>query len=285
MLVRNVKDSTAKTYAHAWKHYVTFCEDRCQLVESGESLVRYIAYLDTVGYAATTIRSMAVAISSVSLEDPKTNKPIGQNMDVVRVLHAVRRHGTKHLKDNVMWDLGAALQRLKDVDDSDWSTLSAKTAFLLAISTFWRPASDLARISYSSIKFNDLKTEVMFSAIDVKEGVQKSMRLVEFKEKYCCPVYTLRKYLHRTRDDEARTTADQLFISMETHSPLSGERISKLVRQLMSTLGIGEEFKAHSTRSTSTSTALLAGLQCSGYWEEQIRALRLHFRDITKRIL
>ena len=29
--------------------------------------MRYIAYLDNVGYAATTIRSTAVAISSVSL--------------------------------------------------------------------------------------------------------------------------------------------------------------------------------------------------------------------------
>ena len=140
------------------------------------------------------------------------------------------------------------------------STLTAKTAFLLAIATFWRPASDLARISYSSIKFNNEKTEVMFSAIDVKEGAQKSMRLVELTEKYCCPVYTLRKYLNLTNDDETRKTSDQLFISLENHAPLTGERISKLVRQLMDALGIGREFKAHSTRSTSTSTALLAGL-------------------------
>ena len=100
----------------------------------------------------------------------------------------------------------------------------------------------------------------MFSAINVKEGAQKSMRLVELTEKYCCPVYTLRKYLNLTRDDEARKTSDQLFISLENHAPLTGERISKLVRQLMDALGIGREFKAHSTRSTSTSTALLAGL-------------------------
>ena len=66
--------------------------------------MRYIAYLDNVGYAATTIRSTAVAISSVSLNDPSTGKPIGQDMDVSRVLNAIRRHGLKHLKTNVMWD-------------------------------------------------------------------------------------------------------------------------------------------------------------------------------------
>jgi integrase-like protein len=260
LLVSSVKDSTAKSYAYAWKHYINFCKEKRYFVESGETLVRYIAYLDNVGYAATTIRSTAVAISSISIRDPNTHKPIGQDVDVIRVLNAVRRHGLKHMKTNVMWDLGAALEKLKDVDDTKRATLTAKTAFLLAITTFWRPASDLSRIAYSSIKFNSEKTEVMFSAIDVKEGAQKSTRLVGFNEKACCPVYTLRKYLHWTKDDEARKNSDRLFISLETHTPLTGERISKLVRQLMDNLGIGGEFKAHSTRATATSTALLTGL-------------------------
>ena len=202
------------------------------------------------------IRSTAAAISAVSRNDPTTGKPIGQDCDVDRVLNAVQRHGVKHLKENVMWDLGAALRKLENLEVLDLTALTAKTAFLLAIVTFWRPASDLSRISYSSIRFSTNDSEVMLTAYDTKEADKKTVRIIAFRERACCPVYTLRRYMRRTENAPARKEADKLFVSRDGQAPLTGERISKLVRMLMSDLGIGEAFKAHSTRSTAPSTLL-----------------------------
>ena len=78
-------------------------------MESGRSLVEFIACLGEEGFAARTIRTYAVAISSVAIEDPSTGEKIGQDPDVERILGAVKRHGMRHLKDNTMWDLGEAL--------------------------------------------------------------------------------------------------------------------------------------------------------------------------------
>lgn len=89
-----------------WKKYVDFCEEGRRTVESGKTLVEFIAYLDNKEYAASTIRSYAVGISSISMHDPLTNKLIGQEEGVDRILGAVKRHGIKYLKDNMMWDLG-----------------------------------------------------------------------------------------------------------------------------------------------------------------------------------
>lgn len=216
--------------------------------------------MDDEKYAASTIRSYAMGISSISMEDPSTNRPIGQDADVDRILGAVKRHGMKYLKDNMMWDLGEALNQLKDLDDSDMMTLTAKTAFLLTIVTFWRPASDMARISFASITFNNTEEEVTLTAIDVKEAWQKSTRILKFEDPECCPVITLKKYLDATRNWKIRETSDALFISLNGKKPIKGERISKLIRGLMSALGIDKKYRPHSIRATAPSTALLEGM-------------------------
>ena len=100
----------------------------------------------------------------------------------------------------------------------------------------------------------------MLAAYDVKEADKKSARFGKFTEEECCPLVTSKKYMHMTRDAEARKTSNQLFVSIDELTPLFGERISKLVRGMMDTLGIGKEFRPHSTKATSFSTALLAGL-------------------------
>ena len=129
-----------------------------------------------------------------------------------------------------------ALKQLRELDDTDMTTLTAKTAFLLAIVTFWRPASDLAKISFASIKFNSTKDEVTLYAIDVKETHQKFTRITKFEDAERCPVITLKKYLHATREAKVRETSDALFISLDGTKSVKGERISKLIRGLMDVL-------------------------------------------------
>ena len=146
-----------------------------------------------------------------------------------RILGAVKRHGMKYLKDNMMWDLGEALNQLKGLDDLDMMTPTAKTAFSLTIVTFWRSASDMARISFASITFNNAEEEVTLTAIDVKEACQKSTRILKFEDPECCPVITLKKYLNTTRNEKIRETSDALLIPLDEKRPIKGERISKLI--------------------------------------------------------
>ena len=156
MLIRYVKDPTAKVYEYIWRKYVRFCQEKKLFMESGKSLVEFIASLDEEGFAASTIRTYTVAISSIAPEDPSTGKKIGQDSDVER-----------------------------------------------------------------------------------------------------CPVVTLKKYLHATKEMEGRKSSDALFLTLDGKNPLKAERISKMLRILMGALGINEKYRPHSTRATAPSTAIL----------------------------
>ena len=138
--------------------------------------------------------------------------------------------------------------------------LSTKTAFLIAITTFWRPASDLARISYKSIQFTSNAVE--FMAHDVKEHGSKSARIVAFsKNPKVCPVQALKVYLNTTHDAPARKDSEKLFIATNGLHAVTDETISTWITTLIPELGIdASSYTSHSTRATSASTALIEGL-------------------------
>lgn len=162
--MNNTKESTQKTYETAWRRYVAFCALNGAVLEDTTTLLKFLAHLDESGLMQSTIRTYAVAISATART--VSGQPLGQDKDVERMLAYTARHGKKSVKDNTMWDLGKALRNLASNTNTSTQFLGRKTAFLLAVTTCWRPASDLARISAQSIRFS--QDTVTLSAHDVK---------------------------------------------------------------------------------------------------------------------
>jgi hypothetical protein len=167
-------------------------------LEHAETLLGFLDYTDRTGLMASTIRTYAAAISATAAPI-SGSPPLGQDPDVIRLLGSLKRHGSRTHRDNAMWDLGEALKSLSEMKGRDILFLAKKTAFLLAIASCWRPASDLERISFRSIRFTE--NAVSFSAHNVKEAASKSVRIVAFSDCRVCPVRTLQDYIEATAID------------------------------------------------------------------------------------
>jgi site-specific recombinase XerD len=145
-----------------------------------------------------------------------------------------------------------------------FSDLSHKTAFLLAGKGIMR-SSDLARISFSSIRFNN--TQVTFMVKQPKESnISEPHRLVQLActlPRSSCAVCTLRIYLARTnehRDDICNR--DHLFLSYDgSFTPVSSQRLAKWIVNVLQRAGIDTSiFKAHSVRSASATQLINQGV-------------------------
>ena len=276
-----VKDSTAKSYASSWKAYIDYCRKTLKCVESSTTLVHFIAHLASLKkLKADTIRTMVVGISSTSSPDTITERPIGQGYDVDGILQAFKTHGLKRVKDNNMWDLEEALKKIADNPDHELRLTRARTLFLLAIATFWRPGSDMQKISRKSVLFKG-KEEVTFTAIDVKEGGNKTTTLLAYKEDWrVCPVYWLNFYMKLTQGDRAAIEDDALFTSHDGYTALSADTLRKIIREFMTQLQIPTKYTAHSTRAVSSSTYLMNGMPLQD-WSSASTFVKHYKRDLV----
>ena len=208
-LVNNTRSTTDAAYKTAWKRYVRFCDSRGNMLENVDSFLSFTVYLDLMGLMASTTCSCAMAISAIIMTAEGAS--LVQDAYVDRILESLKRHGRRASRENSMWGLGEALRKLGEREESGISFLARKPAFLIASAMFWRPASDLAWISYKSIRFT--KDSVMLTAHDVKASRSKSTRIVTFSNHKICPAQTLREYLDRTRNEPAKDGSDSIYFS------------------------------------------------------------------------
>jgi hypothetical protein len=135
--------------------------------------------------------------------------------------------------------------------------LSEKTAFLLALGSFWRPRSDLARSSLDNLKIS--KEGITIVAIQPKEADYKQTFVSRCSIVEICPVHTLEIYLQRTAEARSVNHTSQIFISNnKPHKAVSADTIGRWISNLLKKTGISA--RAHSTRGVATSFARELGI-------------------------
>ncbi|PVZ96606.1 hypothetical protein BB558_007473 [Smittium angustum] len=120
-----------------------------------------------------------------------------------------------------------------------------RTVILLALSTFWRPRSELQGIMLTTIKKSEDEKYRYLWCPENKKGKakSKSIWLSPFDEdENICPVKTLDLYLEKTKNFAKEEYADTIWIKE-------------------SLMEIGATESAHSTRGVSATKAYLAGVK------------------------
>jgi len=135
--------------------------------------------------------------------------------------------------------------------------VSKRLVTLLALCNASR-ASDIKALDSRFKVFTDggVKFTIPGLTKTLRSGPPKEVFFVEFKECEClCPVKTVKVYLDKT--DPLRNGNSQLVISYRRpHGPVSSATISRWIKENLADAGVDTDvFKAHSTRSASTSAA------------------------------
>ena len=141
--------------------------------------------------------------------------------------------------------------------------LSHKLAMLMALTRPSRSA-DLAKLD---LQFRSYSVEgVIFQPNALSKQSRQQKHGTEFffpcypAEDLLCPVLALKEYGNRTKPFRGSHTT--LFLGVtKPHKPVSSSTIARWLKVLLGKAGVNTEiFKAHSTRSASTSAAAAAGI-------------------------
>ena len=253
----HVKESTRRTYSVAWKRYATFCNETQRDPEEEASIANWIGDMNASGLNNRTVRVYCVAVCS-SIEFA-TSKKVGQAKIVEKTLKALALHGRSSIKNEYRWDVRSALESLSKLIVTSFMEVAAKAVFLVALTTSWRPGSDLSKIILETVSFDPGGTYVSFQAVDVKEGGAKYARLVAYHEPTICPVKSLRNYVDMAKERRLPSTRT-LFITRKGGDATT-DTLRRWMKWIFSKINIDlEKFKPHSTRATSGSTKLVNGL-------------------------
>ncbi|PVZ97134.1 hypothetical protein BB558_006923, partial [Smittium angustum] len=138
-----------------------------------------------------------------------------------------------------------------------------KTVILLALSTFWRPRSELQGIMLTTIKKSEDEKYRYLWCPENKKGKakSKSIWLSPFDEdENICPVKTLDLYLEKTKNFAKEEYADTMFyVEKPSVRPASNDSVARWIKEPLMEISATES--AHSTRGVSATKAYLAGVK------------------------
>jgi integrase len=285
-ILRGCRDSSNRTYQYAWSTYWDWCIDNNMDVQDFKSVLSFLQKGREQGLSFATLRLRLNAISTTLPPSPE-GLSIGQLPIIEKFMKGLEATCPKKLPTRAMWDLKDALVKLSDWTAEDQLSLSCKTAFILAVTTMWRPGSDLSRLVFSQTIFNDEGVSLLVQM--PKEGDWKSTFLpYNTANSSICPVTLLRKYLHYVQPLRVQDTPDRVFLVKNRNltSAASADTIARWIRQAMSKCGIDtSKFSPHSTRSTATSSALQSGMDLpqilrAANWANAKTFQRFYYREI-----
>ncbi|KAL1920354.1 uncharacterized protein VTP21DRAFT_731 [Calcarisporiella thermophila] len=157
LITKTERTTTGKHYASAWKKYITWCakngRDPCSydLATATEYLA---AMSETHHFTSLQVYKTGISRTWQILHPNRT--PLADQQVIQRVIRGARDN-TRHFKEKTpFWNVQKAIEKLTLIPstiDTPLPRLGQKVALLLALTTIWRPRSDLARIPPSKVQF------------------------------------------------------------------------------------------------------------------------------------
>ena len=282
--------STRLVYSNCWAAFSSWCSDRdldpvsCPV----QHVLQYLQCLLDAGRAASTLRVHTAAISfNHSHIDGRT---VGAHYWVTQFLRGAKRLRPPRVRRAAAWDLPLVLQALSQAPfepmaGASLSSLSMKTAFLLAVTTAKR-VSELHALSISDAC---LRWKASDSGVTLWPNVSflpkvlppsysnQAIELAAFhpppftseaeeRAHLLCPVRALRLYIQAT---QGFRRSEQLFVCYGARNrgcALSKQRLSHWVvdtiRKAYEVAGkpAPSDIICHSTRGVATSWAAMRGV-------------------------
>jgi len=190
----------------------------------------------------------------------------GQHETVSRLLKGMFNERPTEPRYSETWPVSLVTDHISLMrDDIDLRALTLKTAMLMALVSASR-ASELHMVSLDYMKDTGDTIEFSLPGLTKTRKVgQPPVKIVftRFEENEKLDVITcIRKYVRMTSTIRKKP---QLLLSFKKpHNPVSPSTVSRWLKDMLSAAGVDTDiYKAHSTRSASTSKAAMQGLSAS----------------------
>ena len=165
--------------------------------------------------------------------------------------------------------------------------LTLKTTMLIAL-TSSNTAHEICSLNINFLVKHPTHYTFHFTKITktARQGkLRPPVELIQFSDKNLCVCHHIDVYLERT--EAWRKNEGQLLLSfISPHKFVTTQTVSRWIVEVLSLSGIDTSvFKAHSTRSTSSSKARLLGISTKeilkkGHWSKESTFQKFYFRNI-----
>ena len=270
ILLSSWRGSTAKQYESAWKGWSSWCSN--EKINPFSATIRhilsYLADLFHQGRQYPTIEVHRSAISSFHI--PLKGVVVGWHPLVTKFMKGIFSLRPPKPRYFVTWDVNHVLQLLRSwspAKSSSLKKLSLKLAMLGALITASR-SSSLAKLD---LKFRFFVSNgVYFKIADLTkcsrpERPGQKIFFASFPpDRRLCFCTYLKVYIERTKASHPTNSGakNPLFLSyIKPHGPVTSTTLARWVKSTLAEAGIDTtKFKAHSSRSASSSAAYEAGV-------------------------
>ena len=273
LLANAVRGSTRSVYKSRFEEFARWCSRReiDPFLADLEYVINFLSTKFKNGLSYSTVAGYRSAISSYHV--PVNNAPVGQHPLVVKLIRGVFNLRPPPRSLGPIWDLKLVLTNLRrspfePLREVSLKWCTRKTVLLVALASAGR-SSDIAKLGWRSphLRFESNPAGVRL----IPRGLRKQDRpghllqdvfITAFQEDpKLDPVRAIRIYMSRVKD--RRGDLESLFVTFgakSVSSPSAQTIAHWIVDAIKQGLDSNARIGAHSTRSTSTTTALLKGV-------------------------
>ena len=261
IICQSWRAATLKSYSSAWKKWLAYCTQKGvnQLHPDLYDIIAFLTQTFDSQKSTSWTSTFRSAISTVLEVSQGTD--IGKHVLISRLLKGMNNMEPKRPRYTNTWDVRQLLTFLEQNNEPTLKTITYKIVTLIALTT----ASRCSEIAALTTEYMNLSSDqAIFQIHKSKTWNKRLMKPIHVHSfppnSGLCPIIALRAYLTATLTIRGANTA--LFITMvKPYKPASASTISRWIKSTMRLAGIDiETYKAHSTRSASTSRAVQAGV-------------------------
>ena len=267
LITNSRRSGSLSGYESAWRKWSSWCSSRqvdpfhCDLT----FILNFLADSYKEGLAYNTINVYRSTISAY--HDPIEGRPVGTHPNVCKLLAGVFNNRPPQPRYTFVWDVETVLVYLNSLGSNEnlsLKILSYKLVMLLALTSASRTSAiQFLSKTYMS-RFPD-RYVFYFNKLHKSWRRGKPPPKVDYvafpENKTLCVVKCLDDYLNRTSALRKAPAQEQLLLAtIQPHGPVVRSTISGWIVNHLRLAGIDTNtFKAHSTRSASSSKAKVGG--------------------------
>lgn len=266
-LITNARrQGSLANYESSWGKWSGWCSKqqidpfKCPL----NFVLDFLAELYDLDYKYSSINCHRSAISAY--HDPIENIPVGQHPRVSSLMTGIFNQRPPQPRYSFVWDVEQVFSYLNDLPDNDQLSdrlLTLKLTMLLALASACR----CSEIQNLDIRFMTRSaTSYIFQFTKVSKSWKKgkpppSLEFFELESnRKLCVVSAIDIYLKRSLQWRAGSKCQLLLSTIQPHNEVAKSTISGWVKAVLENSGVDINiFKAHSSRSASTSKAKCEG--------------------------
>lgn len=296
LLLAAWRKGTSDSYSSAWRKWASWCCER-EINPVCADIASILDFLTFEFDSGKAYRTLNVYRSAISMTHPPIDSlRVGEHPLVSQLLKGMFNSRPPLPRYSVTWDIQTVIDHIKSLGNNEalsLKCLSQKFGILLAITSLERVSEVVAH----DLRFRRFLPEgVVF---ELPELVKKSRFQHGFKKSFhagfpenpnLCVVNCLREYEKRTkgfRTQVGSSKSNRLLLSyIRPHKPITSDTLSRWVVEFLKNAGVDTSvFKAHSTRSATSSAAIrnncsLKDILALADWTTDSTFKRFYYRPV-----